>query len=106
MDISERDWKLLRKLHDTALQRYCERVVAECRHVLDDTAESAHVRFLQLYDLSHIRNRELARAFDDLRRSTAIDRVVAMRHLGVLTDEDLLAFSPETRAAVQRRETP
>ncbi|HXK40113.1 MAG TPA: hypothetical protein VJ837_04745 [Candidatus Paceibacterota bacterium] len=101
MKIRERDWKLLRELHETALQRFCERVLNEYRGVLDRDSETPHSRFLEIFELNHIRNRQLARAFDDLRRSTALDRLIAMRRLGVVTDEDLAPFSVETRAALE-----
>jgi hypothetical protein len=100
MNISENDWKLLRKLHETALQRFCSRVLEEYRGVLARESDSPHARFLKLFELTRTRNRELAGAFDDLRRSVALDRMIAMRNLGVITDQDLVAFSAETRAAL------
>ncbi len=104
MNISEKDWKLLRTLHEVALQRFCERALHEFREVSGDRTYTAHERFLRLFELVATRNRDLAHAFDDLRRSTALQRLVAMRGLGVVTDEDLSPFSPETRTAVARLE--
>jgi hypothetical protein len=101
MNIPEADWKLLRKLHETALQRYCSQVLDEYRDVLDRPSDSPHARFLELFELTHTRNRDLAFAFDDLRRSTALLRLIAMRKLGVITEEDLLPFSAETRARLE-----
>jgi hypothetical protein len=98
MNISEGDWKLLRQLHEVALQRFCDRVLNEYRGVLDDIAQSPHDRFQQIFELNRMRNRELADAFDDLRRSTAIHRLIAMRRLGVISDDDLRPFSAETRS--------
>lgn len=104
MSISESDWKKLRQLHEVALQRYCDQVLRECRYVIDQAGDSPHERFLELYQLLYTRNRELAGAFDDLRRSTAIARLAAMRRLGVVTDDDLSTFSVETRVVVQAQE--
>ena len=73
------------------MSRNRERRLGVCAHPLYSACE-----------LFHVRNREVAGAFDDLRRSTALNRLVDMRRLGVVTDEDLLAFSEETRAAVLR----
>jgi len=42
------------------------------------------------------RDRELAWAFDDLRRSTAIQHLTAWIRLDVLTQEELAGFSQET----------
>jgi hypothetical protein len=97
MSIPEADWRALRKLEKVALERFCERVLQECASILGDTGRTAHERYLALYDLTRDRDRELSRAFDDLRRSTAVLRLMAMRDLGVITDEELEAFSPETR---------
>lgn len=102
MTIPESDWKLLRKLHEIALQRYCERVLDEYRGILDRASDSPHTRFRELFELTHARNRELAGAFDDLRRSTALQRLLAMRELGVITEEDLVPFSAATRATFDR----
>lgn len=101
MSIPESDWKLLRNLHETALQRFCERVLDEYREVLNRNSESPHSRFLEIFELNRTRNRELAGAFDDLRRSAALDRLIAMRRLRVVTNEDLIPFSTETRAALE-----
>jgi hypothetical protein len=49
--------------------------------------------------LIHDRNDRIAAAFNDLRRSAAIERLAAMIDLGAATDADLAQFSPETRAA-------
>lgn len=45
------------------------------------------------------RDRALAAAFDDLRRSRAIPRLAAMVDLGVVADEELNGFSAQTRDA-------
>jgi hypothetical protein len=39
----------------------------------------------------------MANAFDDLRRSTALQRLASMIALGVVTDEELSRFSVATR---------
>ena len=102
MHIPERDWKHLRNVSRRALERYCERVLQECASILSDTGRTAHERYLALFQLTRERDRELSRAFDDLRRSTATVRLVAMRELGVVTDEEMEGFSPETRGIVER----
>ena len=102
MSIPERDWKVLREVQRLALERYCERVLQECASVVGDPDRTAHERYLQLYRLVEKRDRELARAFDDLRRSTATNRLIAMRTLGVVTDEEMERFSEGTRGIVER----
>ena len=99
--ISEPDWKLFRRLREVALQRFCERVLSEIGHLASHTEPTAHERYLAVYKLVQRRNKELAQAFDDLRRSTAWPCLALMRSRGLLTDEEFAGFSSETQAAVQ-----
>lgn len=97
MSLPERDWRVLRSLHDAALDRYCTRVLEECAAVTRATELSAHERYLRLFQLVKERDDSIAGAFNDLRRSTAIQRLAGMILLGVVTDEDLAPFSQSTR---------
>jgi hypothetical protein len=102
MAIFEPDWKHLRSLHPIVLERFCERVLAECTAVIQDESLSAHERYLRLYELIRERDRTLARTFDDLRRSTAIEKLAYMHRLELLSDVEFHRFSAETREAVLR----
>ncbi len=97
MDFPERDWKHLRAVKPVALARYCERILEEAAAVIHACDESPHDRYLHLFELINDRNRVLASAFDDLRRSTALRRLSAMIALGVVTDAELAGFTPEVR---------
>jgi len=46
----------------------------------------------------HKRDKEIASAFDDFRRSTDIFQIAIIRKLGVITDEEFGRFSESTRA--------
>jgi hypothetical protein len=100
-EISERDWKLLRELKPIALERFCDRVLAELAGVASAPDKSSHERYLTAFDLIHRRNEELSHAFDGLRRSTALFQLAAMRSHRLLTDEEFARFSVETRDAVR-----
>ena len=99
--MTERDWKILREVSRLALERFCERVLQECASVTADHSRTAHERYLKLFRLIEKRDREVARAFNDLRRSTAIQRLIAMHHLGVVTEEEMERFSLQTRETVE-----
>jgi hypothetical protein len=73
---------------------------------VEQTSRTPHERFLELYKLLQDRNYDVARAFDDMRRSRAKDRLLAMRSLGIVTDENMAAFSDETRDSVELFEQP
>jgi hypothetical protein len=98
MDFPETDWKHLRSIKDAALDRFCERALRECSEVIADPARTAHERYLAIFEVLGKRNDELSSAFDGLRRSTALPQLMTMRGLGLVTDEEMAGFSPDTRA--------
>lgn len=97
--LPEGGWRVLRSVHRTALDRYCARVLEECAAEIRDTDSSSHDRYLRLFRLVKERDENIAVAFNDLRRSTAIQRLASMIALGVVTDAELSQFSPATRGA-------
>ena len=100
-DIAERDWKLFRQLQTLALDRFCERVLSEVTTLASDTGKSQHERYLAIYRLMQRRDRELADAFNDPRRSRALHQLALIRSRHLLTDEEFARFTDETRAAVE-----
>jgi hypothetical protein len=98
--ISEADWKRLGRLKPVALDRFCQRVLAEVARVVADPAKDSHDRYREVFRLVQERDSELASAFDDLRRSTAVFRLARMRAVDVVTDQELGEFDAETREAV------
>jgi hypothetical protein len=97
----ESDWKLFRKLQLLALDRFCQRVLAEISRHVADAGKSSHERYLAVFKLLQRRDEELADAFNDPRRSTALVQLARIRFRELLTDEEFAGFSPETRASVQ-----
>ena len=53
-----------------------------------------------MYRLIEQRDKELADAFNDLRRSTAVRQLACLQSLELLIDEEFARFGPETRDAV------
>ena len=103
-DIRESDWKLFRELHPIALNRFCERVLSEITHIASDAAKTPHARYGDIFALVRERDRLLAQAFDDKRRSTALLQLAIIHSHGLLTEEELARFSPEARDAITWRE--
>ena len=99
-EISESEWKILRELKPIALDRFCQRVLAEVDRITTDTAKGAYERYLAVFKLIQQRDAELANAFDDLRRTTALQRLACIKFSGLLTNEELVRFSPETRDVI------
>ena len=100
-EIKESDWKVLRQLHPLALERFCERVLAEIERVNNDSTLSFHRRYLDIFEVVERRNREMARIFDDLKRSKALTMLTQMRANGLLMDEEYCRLSAETRSAME-----
>ena len=98
--IPEADWKLLRRLAPVALDRFCQRALAEVVRLTADGTKSNHERYLAVYRLIEERDEKLSSAFNDSRRSTAFVHLARIRSFGLLTDDEFAAFSDETQAAV------
>ena len=90
LDIPESDWRRFKEVHAKLLERYCSRVLEEVAATCQDTKGSAHERYLKVFKLIDERDKEIARLFNDYRRSTALMQLAIMRKTKLLTDEDLL----------------
>ena len=98
--ISEPDWKLFRRLQPAALDRFCQKVLAEIDGIAEDTEKTHHERYLAIFQCVKQRDKELANAFDDPRRSTAIYQLAHIQSHALLTPEEMSDFSVEVRIAV------
>jgi hypothetical protein len=99
-EIDESDWKIIRKLHAAALERFCERVLNDIESVRADTEKSFHQRYLEIYRAMRKRDKEMALVFDNLRRSAAITHLFAMKSLGLVTEAEFAQLSQETRDSI------
>lgn len=96
--IKESDWKLLSQLRTDALERFCQRILSE--QINANNAISAHQRYLEIYQVIKRRDKEIAQTFNNHHRSTAFFELAAIQPLGLLTPEEFLRFSQETRDTV------
>jgi hypothetical protein len=99
--IAEADWKVLRRVHPLALERYCERVLSEIERVTHNSAQSTHQRYLDVFQIVERRDREMASIFNDPRRSNALTMLARIRAAGLLTEDEFSNLSPETRTAIE-----
>ena len=91
-EFPESDWLIFRSLREVALERFCERVLVEMRERADDVRSSHHPRYLEIFTLIGKRDDELARAFNNPRRSVALLQLGLIRALGLITDEEVARF--------------
>lgn len=102
MTISESDWKTFKGVREVALDRFSLRILGECQSICSGDSSTPHERYGELYGLIQERDREMAHAFDDFRRSTAVSCLRLMWELGVVTEQELSEFSFEVQRAVRR----
>lgn len=93
--IVESDWKLFRKLHPVALERFCAQILNEIETVNADVGKSSHQRYLDIYKIIERRDKELSEIFNDPRRSAALMQIVSIYGCGLFTEIELLGFSQE-----------
>jgi hypothetical protein len=101
-EIKESDWKVFRRLHGVALERFCQGVIEEIRSSTVSCQSGYHDCYRKVFALIRRRDKEMTRAFDDLRRSNAFFLLVNIKRQGLLTDEELMEFSPEAVEVVDR----
>lgn len=101
-DIKERDWKRLRDLKPLALERFCVRVLADIDSINSDASLTPHERYLAIYALIQKRDKDIARIFDGLSRSSAIIKLRYMLEDGLLTEDEVAVFSRDIQYFVAR----
>lgn len=100
-EIKESDWKLFRRLHAVALERFCQQVIEEINYATVQLYGRLSQALLEVFSLIRKRDKQLGRAFDDVRRSNAFILLATIKASQLLTDEEFSQFSQETRAAVE-----
>ena len=93
-EFPESDWKTFSELREVALERFCKRVLDEAQRFPLDMKRSYHQRYIELFRWLGERNDELAKAFDDPRRSQSS---------GSLLQSTRTAFSKKTSSPDSRR---
>jgi hypothetical protein len=101
-DIPESDWRRFKEVHTKAEERYCQGILEEVAAIMSRSAEeSAHARYVKVYKLIKDRDKQMANAFGDFRRSTAVMQLGIMRRMKLLTDEELGLFTEQTRTRIE-----
>ena len=99
-EMSESDWKILKELKPLVLDRLCALVLQKVAQQCDSPSETNHQRFLKARSLIEAVNKDLGQIFDDMPRSNALERLRSMVAQELITEEELLRFSEETRSKV------
>jgi len=100
--IAEKDWKLLRSMVDRKLDQACGKLLGEIESTIHGKKDSGnHKAYLAVYKIVDSGDREIAKMFDNLRRSTAIMTLANWKHNGLLTTQELAEFSDQTQATIE-----
>lgn len=99
--IPERDWKKIRDLKGELLNVACEQIFQRVEKLSAGRAGQHHKTYLELYKLIEKEDNAIAEMFDGLSRNSAFFKIAALKHNGVLTDEQMGLFSEETQAVVE-----
>ena len=97
----EADWKYMQGLRSTLIERLCERINQKTADILNDPAKTAYERYLAIYEKTQRDDRDVARAFDDWRRSTLPSVIFEIYRQGLFTESDLEGFTPETQERIE-----
>lgn len=76
-------------------------MIEEVNQATSNCTGDYHKRYLEVYRLIENRDKELGRAFNDMRRSTGFFLLANLRGSDLLTADEFSQFSPETREVVE-----
>jgi hypothetical protein len=65
-----------------------------------EAGQTAHQRYAAIYQLMRQKDKDLAQAFDNPRRSAALVQLATMWAHGLVTEEEMTGFSAQTRQAI------
>jgi hypothetical protein len=99
-NIKESDWKVLKSVQPQALERFCQKVLADIESINTNPGKNFHQKYLAVYDLIEKRDREMSIIFNDLRRSTAIEHLIGVRERNLFTPAEFSQFSPELQERI------
>jgi hypothetical protein len=100
--VSEKDWKMLINIQKRLLNSACEIIFQRIEQISSNRKGREHESYLELWKIINKEDDVIAEMFDDLRRSNAVWKIAALKHYGVLTDDQLALFSQETQDNVAR----
>lgn len=94
------DWKKFKDLYRLAHERFCRQALDAVQAVLKDSEMPAYERLEKIQKLLRAKEKDLSGTFENLARSRAYFQLAIFAHRGLVTDEELAAFSDQTKAAL------
>lgn len=99
MELPKNQKKHARTLIERALQRECERFLAETKAWMNQpkTEETPHKQYLELFERVYKFDKHIARTYDNMSGSRYYHTVCSLFYNDVLTEDDINLFSEEIR---------
>jgi len=95
-----KSWKYMQALKSSLLERQCERFNQQTAAILEDSRRSAYERYLEIFKKTQKDDKNVAKAFDDWRRSTIFLRIIEIYRQGLFTDAELQGFTQQTQGQI------
>ena len=98
-DIHEADWKYMSRLKPVLLERLCNRILDKVQKECHPEKRSAgsHEQYLHIFKLVADQDKIVTDCFDDWRRSRLLEKIALLSRHKILTQDELLGLSEETR---------
>lgn len=103
--LPESDWKKLRIIRPKALQRQCQKILNELTQLIQESPQTPHETYLEMYQKVHEWDKLIARDFDYWSRSKALPHLFAWIEAGVFTQEEFESLSEATQEFLSRHRT-
>jgi len=100
-NIPEKDWQQLRTLKDDMLDNACERIFKKIDKISKSRKGREHESYLKLWKILKEEDEAISIMFDDLKRSNAFMKLIALRRNNLLSDNDLELFTEETQSIIK-----
>ena len=105
MELSKKDKKIAREIIEIGLQKElakglfdADSIMTEWKNKAIDNREAYNSLYKQITGF----DKHIARRYDDMRGSTYLFVIAAQLSDGIITEDDLIEFSPEVKQAVIR----
>ena len=88
-------------MKDELLGVFCDRILDKAGPIIADRSNGSHAAYIALWRLLEKEDHAVVSMFDDVKRSTAIFKLVAWKRHGLISDAELEKFTQETQESVR-----
>lgn len=101
MNIGDADWKAYKDVRILAEERFSQHVIDAAQRICANDAMTVQQRHQTLSRLVKESDKEWRRIFEPFQRSSAYISLLTMRRHDLVSEEEMLAFSPPIQQAAQ-----